>query len=1137
MLYLDRLTLHNFKSFRHANVSFSNGFNCIVGPNGSGKSNLCDSLLFALGESSLRRMRVTATANLINGTVKPDPETHLKRSYVTVMFSDGSDKHIEVSRIVRSNSKISYRLDGKRVHRQDIMDVLDANNCNINETNTITQGEITRILNYNAKERRGLLDVAAGIKEFDDKKESSLKELGKVEDKISNAKVMLGEREGFLNELKKEKDDAERYIALTDSVKRMNYSLLKKRELQLAKEYGEAADKLSRFGETRTGIERRISSLGEEANKLGAERSDKSQKLSERSLETSSAGKKLEEINASAATVAAQSDSLSKELSAGKERIELQKSERKRIKSQIGANEAELQAVKAQIDERSSTLKSLGVGPEEAEEALAAYEEHQKRVDSATEEEEALQRRLASANARSQQLESESKGIGSQIASLSEELSASEKRAQDAKASSASVAKRISDAKESISAIMAEEEKLQKERARLDEQVINVRESLALYGGSQDRAAAALSSSIKQGFYGRAYELCSFDDKYSNAVSAAAGSRLNYFIVDSIDVAKRCIETIKQKGLGRSTFIPLRELSVKLTERASGQEPLINFVKFDKKFAQAFEYVFSNTFLVPSVDAAQKIGVGKHRFVTLDGELIEQSGAITGGQIKAMQFPGKLQAELKSLEEERAGLAKSLLDISARVDSAKKALSALEIESMNYGIELKHAGEASETALTALKELNARGSSLSSQMLAAQKELNSLESAIRDAAKRKSAARAARDALHSALASSQKGTEAQDGASKAMSSGIRKEIEQLMMRQASLAKENEMLAARDSELEAELVKLSRDADQAKDSIASLKERQKGLLAQKGELEKKLKSHDELSSSLYKELSELDKRISELGFERGERQAELDKLNRELMLAESAKMQLETRLGDIKAELATYPAYEEMPDSPESLEKRLVIAKSDIERLGNVNLKAPEMYEVRKRDVDEAEAKLQVLDNERNSVLSMINEIESKKLAVFMETFRSVNENFRQLYSYIFDGEASLVLENPKEPFESGLKISMQDKFKKTTEQLSGGEKSLLILILIFAIQMRNPMSFYIFDEIDAALDKENSKKLSMLIKQMSSRSQFVVVSHNDSLISAAETAMGVALQNGESKVIGIQLVGPGTPESAEKKKA
>ena len=1137
MLYLDRLTLHNFKSFKHANVSFSHGFNCIVGPNGSGKSNLCDSLLFALGESSLRRMRITATSNLINSSVKPDPETHLKRSYVTVSFADDDGKRIEVSRIVRSNSKISYRLDGKRVHRQDVMDVLNANNCSINEANTITQGEITRILNYNARERRGLLDVAAGIKAFDDKKESSLKELAKVEDKISNARVMLGEREGFLNELRKEKEDAEHYMELTELVKRMNHSLLKKREAQLSKEYNDAAEKLSKLAETRTETEHKLAALGDEVSKLSAERTEKSQKLGERSLETSSVSKKLEEINATAATVVAQLESMSKELAANKERIELQKSERKKIKSQISANDAELQAVRAQTDERSSVLRSLGGGLEEAEEALAAYEEHQKRVDSVMEEEEVLQRRLSSAKVRSQQLESESKGIGLQIASLSDELAASERKAQDAQAAGASVAKKISDAKAGISALMAEGERLQKERARVEEQIINVRESLALYGGSQDRAAAALSSSVKQGFYGRAFELCSFDDKYAEAVSAAAGSRLNYFIVDSIDVAKQCIEIIKQKGLGRSTFMPLKELSVKPAEKAAAAVPLISLIKFDKKFAQAFEYVFSNTFLVASIEEAQKLGIGRRRFVTLGGELIEPSGTITGGQIKAMQFPGKLQAELKSLELERAVIAKDSAEVYARMDSAKKALSALEIEAMNYGLELKHAQESADKAKSTLKELNANGSNLSSQMLAVQKELNSIEAALRDVAKRKASAISARDALHSAVASSQKTPGAQADAAKARSSSIRREIEQLMMRSASLTKENEMLAARDAELETELDKLARDASQAKESIGSLKARQSELLAQKSELENKIKSHDEQSSVLYKEVSELDKRISDLGFGRGEHQAALDKLNRESMLAESAKMQLETRLGDIKAELATYPTYEELPDSADSLEKKLVIAKSDIERLGNVNLKAPEVYEVRKRDVDEAGAKLQVLDNERNSVLSMINEIESKKLAVFMDTFRAVNENFRQLYSYIFDGEASLMLEDPKEPFESGLRISIQDKFKKSAEQLSGGEKSLLMLILIFAIQMRNPMSFYIFDEIDAALDKENSKKLSLLIKQMSSKSQFVVVSHNDTLISAAETAMGVALQNGESRVIGIQLVGPGTPEGAEKKRA
>ena len=227
MLYLEKLILHNFKSFRNTTISFSGGFNCIVGPNGSGKSNVCDSLLFAFGEGSLRRMRVTSAAQLVSDLGAPKKDLQGKKTSVSIVLN--GDSEVTVTRIIKPNGKISHRLNGKRMTRQEISDYLRANNCMISDTNTITQGEIVRLLSLNAKEKRGLIDIAAGIKEFDDKREASEKELEKVEQKITETKSLLGERLGFLEELKKEKEAAEKYSAMSSKAKQINYTILEVR--------------------------------------------------------------------------------------------------------------------------------------------------------------------------------------------------------------------------------------------------------------------------------------------------------------------------------------------------------------------------------------------------------------------------------------------------------------------------------------------------------------------------------------------------------------------------------------------------------------------------------------------------------------------------------------------------------------------------------------------------------------------------------------------------------------------------------------------------------------------------------------------------------------------------------------------
>ncbi|MFI5412370.1 MAG: AAA family ATPase, partial [Candidatus Micrarchaeales archaeon] len=354
---------------------------------------------------------------------------------------------------------------------------------------------------------------------------------------------------------------------------------------------------------------------------------------------------------------------------------------------------------------------------------------------------------------------------------------------------------------------------------------------------------------------------------------------------------------------------------------------------------------------------------------------------------------------------------------------------------------------------------------------------------------------------------------------------IRDEVENLKIGIASISKENDMLKARNEELDLEIKDGQSNLNNINGKISQLNKEIDGLNKQKSELQVALESHDKKTAGMFKEIQNFDDKISKLGFEKGKLSSELEKITRDLIEQESRKTQMQTRLNDIKAELISYVKTEMLENAKvDELEKQLIIAKDEIERLGPVNLKAPEVYELKKKDVEEAQGKMETLENEKNSILSMIEQIETKKLGVFNETLSAVNENFQKLYSYVFDGSASLYLQNPKEPFNSGLDVNVVIREKKhNPDQLSGGQKSLITLILVFAIQMRMPMSFYVFDEIDIALDKENSKKLSKLIKEMSEKSQFIVVSHNDSLIAAADTAIGVVNKVNESQVVGVQL--------------
>ena len=201
----------------------------------------------------------------------------------------------------------------------------------------------------------------------------------------------------------------------------------------------------------------------------------------------------------------------------------------------------------------------------------------------------------------------------------------------------------------------------------------------------------------------------------------------------------------------------------------------------------------------------------------------------------------------------------------------------------------------------------------------------------------------------------------------------------------------------------------------------------------------------------------------------------------------------------------------------------------MDALGMVNMRAPELYEQKRKDIDEIKSRVSSLDSEKQAVFSMMDEIEGKKRAIFLSTFSSVNENFMKLFGYVFKGEGTLLLEQPSSPFESGLLVRVRDEgHNKYLDSMSVGYKALRARIFIFSIQMHKAAPFYILDEADAALDKENSKKLANLVKQLSSKTQFIVVTHNDAVLSNSDVALGVTKTEDGSKIVGVQLTSAAT---------
>ncbi|MBU5689771.1 MAG: AAA family ATPase [Candidatus Aenigmarchaeota archaeon] len=487
------------------------------------------------------------------------------------------------------------------------------------------------------------------------------------------------------------------------------------------------------------------------------------------------------------------------------------------------------------------------------------------------------------------------------------------------------------------------------------------------------RGVQAILDLNRKGVYGVISNLIQVPSEYEIAVEVAGGQRLQNIVVEDTLVATECINYLKREKIGRATFLPLNKIkSKKLSpeQRQLLKKPgviglITDVIDFDRKFISAIEHVFGDTIIVENLGVARDIGIGSIRMVTLDGDLIETSGAMIGGFYEKKELLGP-EKEISEYMQAKKDLAEEINFLRVEIDQINKKID----------------------------------------------ELKSIEE-----------------------------------------------------------KENKEISG----LDEERIKIDQD-------IEELKDKRKELYEQRIVLQ--------------------------------------NKINRTKIKA----AKLEAELDNLKLEAERYGDVDFIDEKPEILEMRIQDQTRELNSLGLVNLKAIEEYDAYKIEFDELKAKYDKINEEKQSILEMIEKIEEKRKQVFYETLAGVSENFQKVFKEITGGDASLDLEDPLN-IESGLIIRANPTGKAilNIDAMSGGEKSVTALAFLFAVQMYKPAPFYILDEIDAFLDKINTKKIIDMIKKLSSKDQFIVISHNDYTVKQADKVYGVAMEDGESKILGLEM--------------
>ncbi len=1164
MTVITKLVLDGFKSFgKRTELLFSNEFNCVLGPNGSGKSNILDALCFVLGKSSSKSLRAEKSANLIyNGGKTKNPA---KIAEVSIFFDNSkkifplTDEEIKISRFVRHDGLSKYKINSKTKTRQEVIELLSSAKLDPDGYNIILQGDIVRLVEMSTIERRQIIEEIAGISIYEEKKQQALNELTKVEEKLNEAEIILKERETYLKELKKDRDHALKYKELSDKVKQNKATYTKKRIDKKDEELKALESKSSKHKEKLEKLNNNIRLLREEIQKRKDEIKKISDEIEQKSeVEQVKLQKDLENLRVEVATNKTRVSSCNNEINRINQRKDQLKNNLKELETKI----SDLSEHKKSLLDRKNEIKKHHDDLEnkikefKKKHQLGEDSDYEKRIEIIDKESEELQKIIQGFREKQQNLLRENDKLEFQIQTIDERIAKVVELEKEHESEIKVLKQKKEEFKKTVlelNELLNNDSKQAGELASLREQIQKQREEvhkLELKNSSVQEMMAA-NISVKKiienrnklgDIYGTVAELGNAPSKYATALEVAAAQKIHSIVVEDDKTAARCIKFLKESKFGVATLLPLNKIkSTQLTDdikefkKEKGVHGFaIDLISFDPKFKNVFSYVFGNTLVVDNIETSRKIGIGKIKMVTLDGDLSELSGAMIGGYRQKKQIGAFKEKEVEeSLDKAKELLEKFEVRINALEDNRKQ----------------------NEQKITRLRELKAN---LEGEIIKTEKSLHidsedlGASKSYKEELKNKIAEtkKQIEDINNSISESTKKLTNVKIEKQK-----IRDQINEL--KKPTLIAELNAFEQKRKEFSEELIKLDsesknievqvkeiheRDRDNSQKILKEMdkeelgfKEEIKQLSQKTKEQEIDLKKREEEEQKFftqYKSLFEKRNKMSDeinardnqiLGLEENSRKEEL-----EINTYSIEEARVKAELAGLAAEFSQYGGVELLMDkSEEHLKKEINDFERMINNIGNVNMRALEIYEVAEKEYNSLIEKKTSLGSEKDSVLRMMTEIELSKEDLFMKTLEVVDKNFQTIFKQLSSkGDAYLEIENPKKLFEEGLKIKVKltgDKFLDI-RSLSGGEKTITALAFLFAIQEHDPAPFYIMDEVDAALDKHNSELLGKLIKQYCGKAQYIVISHNDAVISQANTLYGVSMNTdvGISSVVSLK---------------
>ncbi|TKJ17578.1 chromosome segregation protein SMC [Candidatus Woesearchaeota archaeon B3_Woes] len=1159
MTRINKMVMHGFKSFANrTELLFGGDFNCVLGPNGSGKSNVLDSLCFVLGKSGAKGLRAEKSANLIyNGGKLKNPA---KQGEVSIYFDNKDktfptdDSEIKITRIITKSGQSKYKINNKTRTRQQILDLLAIAKINPDAYNIILQGDIAHFTQMPSTERRKLIEDISGISIYEEKKHKALLELEKVETKLQNAGIILKERGSYLKELRKDRDEALKYKDMNDKIKQNKASYL---NIQINKAETNKSS-LQKSIDSQKEKTDNVDSIIGKLQKNNLEKREELEKLNKTIEEGSETGqveltREIEDIKIILAKnhtqiehhkdeinrIKKQRQDLGNELKQADEKVsDLEKKKEELLTEKTkNLNEREELVNKIKKFKNDNNPDAAGDIEQEIVSIDDNLEELQKKIHELREKQQNIIRKkdnvdyqINTFNERIKkvlQIEKDNKDQVNQLKKQREEFIKTTADLNDLLNNDSEISKRLADYKQSL---FNNEQELSKLTAK------NIAIQESIYGDIAIKKILALKNPK---VYGVIADLGDVDSKYSLALETAAGLRIKSIVVEDDTTAAECINYLKKNRFGIANFLPLNKLNIhkrdlKFSKGEGCHGLAIDLVSFDNKFKKAFEYVFSDVLVVDDIETARKIGIGSAKMVTLDGDLTDIKGGMKGGyrdKKKGLGFKAadvtnqikKFELEISEIQNKISNSEKKRSSNEGKIEELRKTKANLEGEIIVKEKSLHL--EDSDVDINK-NQINELKNELEKQDKELDEVINKISSVNKEIAQekiKKSDLRGKIKQLKNPLLLAELNT------FEDMKTTLNEEIIRLDTEIKNIDEQrSEMHDPEKQKTHNVLNQIEKESTEFSNKIKTLEE-------QNSEKEIVLKEKESKANEFYskfKTMFDKKKRIDEevSGNEKVIDSKKDEKRDVEIKLnGLSIKIaEINAKLAELNQEFEEYHGVDILTNvSEEDLKKEISKFEKMRENIGSVNMRSLDIYEDVEKEYNILLEKKKKLSEENEDVVNMMNEIESNKKEMFMKTYDAIREKFKKNFATLTKkGDADLELEDEETVFEGGVNIRVKLTGTKFLDirSLSGGEKTLTALAFIFAIQEHDPASFYILDEVDAALDKHNSERLAELIEQYSKKAQYILISHNDSIISKASKLYGVSMtENNVSKIISLEI--------------